>query len=755
MALALLRPLETDGSDVVLEVDSGTNPLFRVLLGQEVRRDSEYLQLENPYWSSPWLRNENAGRHFRTSSVFRLDGVLVRPRSLVQLHTVKDRGRAAAWSHPLRLVAPLRVDDAVDGPGRASTMSTGYAVTPAAGTVLAPPRMIAVRSAHETFSRSASLEDLLGTLVQAALPVVRDLLSGASAPAAAAATATPGTGAAGTDQVAALIASLLRDVLGRLSSTGLSTGDMGGSAFAVPTSVDGNRFAESRAHPFVFGIDDALIATVVGPILSSIAGPLVKALPELMNAANGARLDSRKEDYRMISDLLEDFDRTQLLEQLIAAGAAGPASPPSGGTVAGGPDLSALLRLLMTASAPAATAPALAPPGPVTPAPLTPAPMAAPVRPASQGPEVTVTPAPSLAMLTQVTGPPVAWWGAQTVLFVRDRAVGLRFRLDTGPRGPRTPLPRAILDLFVREPGGHDLLNRTERITDLLPGVEHRVELTQAELSAVPPDTAVEIFAQLRWRVGSKIRQSTSVQPVVFGSGRHVTGTGELVGEPVELTDMARFRPFWNKLWSSPLPTDDRPLWGLDVAVRYSVVFSSRESGNGLMETRLSASPPEDGLRQTTAGRMKSGLEVVTAELNKLATLWPGQQPVDAEALTAFSSPAWLASQGGDAVHQVRFDGRRGTRGLLWAVPVPTVRAFDIARPQEVDAQGQVLSTTSEQVRFPVIESVRFLGLVTTESEDRTPQGASDGPTYEFSGYEVVHDVLVGLEPAAVAGGPS
>jgi hypothetical protein len=239
----------------------------------------------------------------------------------------------------------------------------------------------------------------------------------------------------------------------------------------------------------------------------------------------------------------------------------------------------------------------------------------------------------SRAVLQPVVGPPVTWAGAERTVLVRDQAVTLRFRLDVGPGGPTAPLPRAVLTVVVREPAGRDLLTREERLTDVAPGGDLRLVLDPAELGPAPADTELEVFARLRWpgapgaggTSDGVVRQATCVQRVVLTSGRHVAGPGVPAGEPVELHDMPAFRPFWNKLWSSATPTPERPLWGIDVTLRYSVVLVAARSANGLMETRLDPAPEGEGLRVTTAGRMKSGVEVSVSEVAKLCPLWPGE----------------------------------------------------------------------------------------------------------------------------------
>jgi len=163
------------------------------------------------------------------------------------------------------------------------------------------------------------------------------------------------------------------------------------------------------------------------------------------------------------------------------------------------------------------------------------------------------------------------------------------------------------------------------------------------------------------------------------------------------------------------------------------------------MQTRADLRPPEGGMRALTNGRLKAGIEVGVHELNGLLPLWEGVQPLAPSVLEAFTAPSWMATQGGDATVNVRFEGRRRTRGVVWAVPVIGLRTFTLSSAAEVDPHGQILATADEEVRFPVIEAVRVLGLASS-ADGETAEPSASG--YGFDGYDVLLDTKVGLEPA-------
>jgi hypothetical protein len=762
MALAILRLDDSPCHDLTsapaghsLVVDTGTSTHYRLHLGKEVRREDGFTLLDGPYWSSPLRVNPQAGRHVDTQVRVVLDPSLVtKPGTLVQLETCRGAdGKGPTWSAPLRLPGFTGLPGA--GPtlrrqGMTMARSTPTSVTMSTHTAavrtmtLAAPRMVPVRSAADVFSRPASIGDLIAQVVQAAAPIALNLLN-QNAPQDTS-----------TDPTASVLTNLLRTVLGALAKTptGAATAippapaaptpplgapqvptppaaeatKAAAPATSVPNSVavqELNRFVP-YSRPMIFGVDDALIGALIGPVL--------QVLPQLLNATNQQKMVRQALTDQQVKDLLSQVDRTTLMEQLIAA----QNQPVNPGIQASNLDaLASLLQAIPTAPMPAGT------------------PATAVSRTTSIETVSRPTPIASKAVLSMLTGPPITQLGSPQVVFSRAQAPIFRFRLDVGSGGPTTALPRAILDLCVREPGGaHDLVRRTERLTALAPGSPVAVTLTADEAASLPADTGVEVLACLRWRGTRGTYQATCSQPVVLGSTVLLRERGDVVGTPVELTDMGRFRGFWNKVWTSAAPTSK--MWGLDLALRYSVVTTASERGNGLMESRLqqpTADQPDEALRVVTRGKLKSGLEISVTELNKLLPLWPGEQPLAVGDLAAFGTPGWLAETGGDVVTQVKMEGKRGTSGQLWVVPVPRLRSFSLSQVTDVDSNGQVTATTDRTVHFPVVESVRLLGLCSRrDGGDAGDIESSEAqPTYRFDGYDVVFNQLIGLDPALPA----
>ena len=419
MAMAILRVEDSDDVRHVLTLDTGTSAYYRVHLGTGVRNEDGFLLLDAPYWSSGWQTNPKAGRHLDTRVLHRLGAAQVtEPRSLVQLETARGRdGRGRALSAPVRL-AGRRPSVQVGGPAMTlSTTAAGLPVEPHPGARPSPARTVAVRSAADAFSRPASIADLIGSLVQAAAPVVLDLLGHQST----------------SDQQPAPAASVLTDVVRQLlaalargpGSTGQTTAAATPGATAAPTAQPSPPAAPSTtptatpssittweanrlvpyARPMVFGIDDALLGALAGPVLSNVASPLIQLLPQLLNAANQQKLARQALTNQQVSDLLSQVNRSILLDQLTFARGADGAGAPGTPNEA---DLAALQALLRTSA--------------VTAAPVgTPA-TAAVSRQASLPGTPALEPIASRAVLTMVTGPDVTRLGRSQTVFVGDQA---------------------------------------------------------------------------------------------------------------------------------------------------------------------------------------------------------------------------------------------------------------------------------------------------------------------------------------------
>ena len=677
MGLAVLALEDDTAGQVLFTADTGTNPWYLLRFGKKVGTRDGFDDIDELVHTTALARNPKAGWAFDTRIPVRVPSSVVRGARYAQLVSFQDqRGRSPAYSR--RVVVAL-------GPGGDDRLLTFSLEAPVSTSSFETPRTVPCRTVAESFTLAPALGDLLGQIVKVAGPMVADLLKPAGGqPAATGGTATA-PGAAGT------LVDLLRAILGAVAAPA-PVPMSAGTSLVRPMSVApaANRFDRPTfAVQQVFGIDDALLATMIGPVL--------QVLPQLLNAASQEKIQLRQANNKLVTDLMAGLDRRRMMELLAQAKAASP----------GNPALAALNGLFEEEAAKAAQAP---------------------VAPVSAQQSVETAPAPpaatsSRAVLTFGLAEPVEWYGVATRVFAKGGPMALRLQLDVGASGPKKPLARAVVHLVLKDTSERVLHQRDFRLLDVEPGKPVTLTLEPGEVSHLPANVPLSVAAQLRWpgtRRGSAY-QASAITEVVLVDRVFVTGLGGPVAGDKELADMQVYRSFWNKVWESPTTQatsadDGSSHWSLDAAIKYSVLFAPGQTANGLMETKgLTVAPDPDSPVDRTEGRFKGGIELSLSEVNKLLPLWTGEQPLPADTLAALATTELARRTAGEMVQSVRLKGGRRERGLVWAVPVFTLRDVHLGVVEGTDESGQVTKVGAQQTRFPVPSAVRLL---TMRSED-------------------------------------
>jgi hypothetical protein len=757
LALAWLNLLDVDREALRFAIDTGTSRYYQLRVGRARSTREGVDWVDGVYLTTPMKPNDAGGSLLPairevTVPASRLD----RGDSYVQLVTYKaPDGRGPAFSEVVsvpgapELRGRLARHD-VPAPGiPAMTPSRSMSVarsmrTPsdAPGRFQSARKIPCVRS-PDSISIETSIEDVLSSIVKVAGPAVLKLLGtdgeGGGAPAS-------GGNASDSSPVTGVVSFLLKTLLAGLQPSATPTTanppsppnpanpqkDVAKSLSASMALAE-NRFAAAKrtawSRPFIFGIDDAIIGALAGPILN--------VLPQLVNSANQQRLQTQQANNKLITDALTQVNQRMLMEQLLAA-----QQKAQGDQAAQLAALQQQLQALAEASdKPKSQSLAMSAPTAV---------------PSSSS----ATPS-ARATLAFVTAEPVQFDGKPHLLFTRSRDAELKLRLVVGDPAPARPLPRAILAVTLKGgPHAADWVKIEERLTDVAASGVQTITIAQADLAKLPANRRIAVIAELRWPGSSgTTRCATGSTEIVLADKYFVRERGATVGEERELTDMGQYRPFWNKVWEAPaLDASNRAgggraksLWELDVDARYLVLLSPHEDANGVMETRLSASPSDpDEIRLTTSGRLKGGIELSFDEVNKLAGLFGGSA-LDAERLAALRSHSVARAESGEFVASIKLKGRANERGMVWVVPVFRLAEFTLSAIQKTDDSGQVVAVTSESVRLPVPVAARVLGL-RSQGGEGTGDGSGDGakePSYQFDGYTIDVSQKVALTPIA------
>ncbi len=705
MALAILELLGFDKPNLKFRIDTGTNRYYQLKVGSSVRRRYGIDWVDDVVFATPMAVNQKGGSLLDTDTEISVPVQRVESgKAYVQLFTFKSRdGRAPAFSR----VVGVPMGPGLPGPGLIDLpsleMQTAMGTAPSS---FQPPRRVACRTYGEQFSQAPLVGDLLTQIVQIATPVVLDLLGAGQSPSGSAAAPTSGHAGSG-DGLAGLVAAILRAI------PGVAGPAVSGQQSLAGRADGANRFSKIQdgqlSRPFVFGIDDAILGALVGQV--------VQVLPQLMNSANQKRVQLRQANNKLVADILSDVNRRMLLEQVLQA----QRQTPVGGQPANAADLNQIMQLLQqlpaTTDQPAAAANAVAPAAANA---VAPAAASATSQSLSADSDVPGN-VSSRAVLSFVTADPVPWNGASKLLFARNQPLQLRVRLVVMEPVPKTPLAKAIIRIVFKDRSDESVLyEKTVKHRNVPANGTITIPFESNELSQVPANEPIALFAELRWlgSKGTREYKALGSSEITLVNRYFVKERGPAVGPERELTDMNRFRPFWNKVWEAP-PLDaaygrraKKYLWELDVNGKYSVLLSPDHEANGLMDTKLlQAAKDENSIADRTEGRMKAGIELSIAELNKLAPLWDGEAPLDPAKVDAFRTVEFARANGSELVYHFKLKGRAGERGMVWVIPVFQPFEFTLGSIERTDDAGQIVSVAEEKVHFPLPVAARAIGL--------------------------------------------
>jgi hypothetical protein len=767
MALAWLNLVDVGRDALRLAIDTGTSRYYQLKVGRARSTREGVEWVDGVYLTTPIKPNEAGGSLLpATREIVVPASRLGDGDSYVQLITYKSPdGRAPAFSRVIavrgapelrgRLAGRYLPDSGMPPlmptlPMSVSTSmsTTGIAPTPAQ---FRPARKIPCVASPDGLAVETSIEDVLSGIVKVAGPIVLKMLNdGASGGGGTGGAGNAGAG--GDSSVGGVVSFLLKTLLAGLQPGSASGKADAGTAAKKPADTATNspkettkslsasmQLAENRfvaakrtewSRPFIFGIDDALIGALAGPILN--------VLPQLLTAANQERIQNHQANTKLVSDALAQVNQRLLMEQLLAA-----QQKASGDQAA---QLAALQQQLQALAATDQTtkAQSMSTEGVVATGVVPSAPSAMPA---------------ARATITFASADPLPFNGEPHLVFARSHDAEFKVRFTVGDPVPKSPLPRAILKVTLK--GTHhpsDWVKVESRLTNVAANSVQTIGITQADLAKLPANRRIAVIAELRWPGSSgKPYCAAGSTDIVLVDKYFVKERGATVGDEHELTDMSQYRPFWNKIWEAP-PLDavnksavgrSKSLWELDVNARYVVVLTSKENANGVMETRLKAEPVDpDDIRLKTSGRLKGGVELGLGEVNKLASLWNGQSPLDADHLSAFNAHAIMHGSSGEFISSIKLKGRANERGMVWVIPVFRLAEFTLSAVQKTDDSGQVVAVTNETVRLPIPVSARVLGLL-SQSGDAADTGSGDDSTatYKFDGYKVDVSQKIALTP--------
>jgi hypothetical protein len=685
MALAILQWESADSQNYRFMIDIGTNTWYRFKIGRRVIDRAGIKWVDGISKVTPFQQKKKLTFLGDSQEEIRIpknyfDG----ENCYIQLLSAKDKnGTSPAVSNVIRV--PVGFQHVNTGRLNVSSSASIDMQT----TAFNPIRNISHEQQY--LSQQASIEDILGSLVRAVLPAAISMLTpgtnaGNTAPASGGNTSSQNPANMLTGLLGAIMRAVAPAIPGISGQQSVSTAQSHDNRFCADIYTDcdksagGNQFAK----PFVFGIDDALLASLAGPLIQQG----VQLLPQLINAANQHKLQTLQANNQLMTTLAGDVQKRLMLQQLLQHQQPG-AAPNVDPAV-----LAQLIAQLQHAQ------PAAAAPGGVATA-------------HSLMHSNTAYTLSNGVILTFESLKLSSYNGKQQLLLQQSDKLLFKIKLNVG-QAPKNPLPKALYTFYFKDPVSRQLLlEKTFKKKDIQANTSVEFEFMKSELLGLPLYKDLEIFAEVRWRTSSgKEYKAIGNTPAVFVQNYFVQQQGNAVSSEKELTDMNVYRTFWNKIWQSPSLGKSKSLWELNADARYTVSLSAEHTANGITDTKMAVDAKDkESLTDTTSGRMKAGIELSITELNKLLDGWDGNKPLNDEQLAAIKNTGFAKSNVAEMIYNIKMKGRTYEQGMVWVVPVFKLFEIILGKVDSLTPDGYVNEISSTKVKFPLPVSVRILGI--------------------------------------------
>ena len=215
------------------------------------------------------------------------------------------------------------------------------------------------------------------------------------------------------------------------------------------------------------------------------------------------------------------------------------------------------------------------------------------------------------------------------------------------------------------------------------------------------------VCAYLVWKNTAGKVIGTSRMQIITLVGEYVFDRVE-EGKVVALNDVAKFRPFWHKVWQG---TFSREEFKYDFEGKYYYTLDVAATGNAPIETTTSFANDGDKVKH---GRLSSGMRTTLASLNALIPLISTAAPLPAAKLDALTSSDFVTRFSTAARFRAALSGRSGVSAALWIYPEVTLHEVVLLKAASTDVDSHVRELVEERVNFPIPVTVHVIGARTT-----------------------------------------
>jgi hypothetical protein len=708
MALAILEFIAFEKKGARFRIDTGTNPFYRIKVGRNFSETNGLKWIDEVAHSTPMHHEDHSDYLLNTSKEIQLSSSWFdKDNCYAQLFSFKNaEGKSPAFSRLVKVPVGLKSAVGIDyllslSFINANAMTSG---TTGSDVNFNDCRFVDESKNNGNYAIPQSIDIL--NIIKTLAPVVQEVLAGAQN--------GSGNDKGQTNPLTSLlpagswntVLNVLLHGLPALTGTpptptadakpvaGNDAAKSGAKSLSMAVNGDDNRFVtaekEEFSQPFIFGIDDALIGTLAGPVL--------KVLPELLTAINQQKLQKQAQSNKLITDLIADTNKRRILEELLQS--------QSDQAKAAKAQLAALLQQAADAQ-------------------FNPWPDTAKASSLSIDTADYPYTAASLSTSTVVsfdTGNLSDWSGLKKTVYSKNSPVSFRIKLNAPDSAPKAPIPKSIITFYFKEAeGAKPLMQKTFKQKNVAAGTLLSFSFSKEEIAVLPMNRNLMVFAEFRWlnKSGKEIKALGSTEIVLAGT-YFLKEQGKPMSEERELTDMKTYRAFWNKIWESPLldsinqknPDQKKYMWELDATLKYGFSLTTEHDSNGLMPTKmLKGADDKESLTEKQEGRMKGGLEISMDELNKLCALWDKQPVLAAEKLEPLKNALFIKNNAYECIYHAKLKGKASQRGMIWVGPVFKLFSCKLNKVKTANENGVVTEVEEETIQFPLPVSARIIGI--------------------------------------------
>jgi hypothetical protein len=685
MALAYLSFTDVQNNEAQFYADAGVNTFYKYTIGNAKTNKNGVEVIDNVVHTSGLFEIDNANY---ISSRFLLT-IPVHLFSLnskyVQLQTFSN---AQESSRTLSAVVRVHLQaNIINDDWPLLQQQTKTNIMYSDSTHIVPfnkARHVGFSFQESTISKAMFWDTILDA-ARTLLPLVGNVLGGAGGTVATT-PALGSTGASATTGGAGLVPSVLPIIQAVMELMRNNTGAPATrpASTAAPSSASSlsiyqKRKLQHRKLSKAKIIDGGIIT---GPLLASIAGPLLNILPTLMNQQNQAQNQRQLQEQNYLANLLAQSNQADLLRLMANNGAltAPPAAPPT--------------------ALPAST------------------PITAPAAPATSG-------AASLSLSTANNNSiyikidkqtPLQILGSSKYVYTKAGNISLVAFINTDKTPPTRPIPKGIIVLNIQKAKGlTTIFSKKFYIKNVMLNSMQKLDITATEINDLPAYEDLIVNIQFQWLDKQQKVQKSGVDTCsIYLTHNYILNNKQNnTGEVYALQDMKTYKAFWNKIWESN--TTAQKKWEASWAAKYYITYNEKADSNGKIETKIQmeAHGNDTEHRKYYKGKLKSGLEVSATELNKLLPLLTKYSLLDDEKLQAFKTNAIKDSYNLSALTKINIKGKKEETGSLWAYPEISIATYNLFKIKKTNENGQVVEVDTETVQFPEMSAIHFVGLAT------------------------------------------